>query len=69
MGVRQEGNGYVNGEIKIKLVFQATVGEKKSYDEVIISGTPNIHSKIEGGINGDVATCAITLDLLGHDNQ
>ncbi|MEO1260708.1 MAG: dihydrodipicolinate reductase [Bacteroidota bacterium] len=63
-GVRQEGNGYINGEIKIKLIFQATVGEKKSYDEVIISGTPNIHSKINGGVNGDVATCAITLNTI-----
>ena len=63
-GVRQEGNGYVNGEMKVKLIFQAAVGEKKSYDEIIISGTPNIHSKISGGVNGDVATCAITLNTI-----
>ena len=63
-GVRQVGNGYVNGEIKIKLVFQATVGEKKSYDEVVIKGTPDIRSVIEGGVNGDVATCAITLNTI-----
>ena len=63
-GVRQIGNGYVNDEVKIKLVFQATVGEKESYDEVIIEGNPNIHSKIQGGINGDVATCAITLNAI-----
>ncbi len=63
-GVRQEGNGYVNGEAKIRLVFQATVGEKESYDEVVIDGTPNIRSKVEGGVNGDVATCAITLNAI-----
>ncbi len=63
-GVRQVGNGYVNGEVKIKLVFQATVGEPESYDEVVIDGTPNIHSKIAGGVNGDVATCAITLNAI-----
>lgn len=63
-GVRQEGNGYVNGEAKIRLIFQATVGEKESFDEVVIEGTPNIRSKIEGGVNGDVATCAITLNAI-----
>ncbi len=63
-GVRQVGNGYVNGEVKIKLEFQATVGEPESYDEVVIDGTPRIASKIAGGVNGDVATCAITLNAI-----
>lgn len=63
-GVRQEGNGYVNGDIKIRLTFQATVGEPESYDEVIIHGAPHIHSKITGGVNGDIATCAITLNAI-----
>ncbi len=63
-GVRQIGNGYQNGELKIELVFQATVGEPESYDEVIIEGTPGIRSRIEGGVNGDVATCAITLNAI-----
>ena len=63
-GVRQVGNGYQNGELKIELVFQATVGEPESYDEVIIKGKPDIHSRIEGGVNGDVATCAITLNSI-----
>jgi 4-hydroxy-tetrahydrodipicolinate reductase len=63
-GVRQVGNGYLNGEVKIQLIFQASVGEPESFDEVIIEGTPNIHSKIAGGVNGDVATCAITLNAI-----
>ncbi len=63
-GVRQVGNGYVGSEVKVKLVFQATVGEKESYDEVVIEGNPGIRSKIEGGVNGDVATCAITLNAI-----
>ena len=63
-GVRQIGNGYVNGVVKIKLEFQASIGEPESYDEVIIDGTPRIQSKIAGGVNGDVATCAITLNAI-----
>lgn len=61
-GVCQIGRGYVDGEEKITLVFQAAVGEAESYDEVIIKGTPKIRSKIAGGVNGDVATCAITVN-------
>lgn len=61
-GVRQVGLGYVNGEERIRLTFQAAVGERESYDEVKIIGTPNITSRIMGGVNGDIATCAITLN-------
>lgn len=63
-GVCQTGNGYVHGELKIKLVFQATVGEPESYDEIIITGNPNLNSRIAGGVNGDVATCAIVLNAI-----
>ncbi|MDX1939552.1 MAG: hypothetical protein SFU99_03325 [Saprospiraceae bacterium] len=63
-GVRQIGNGYVGGEMKVHLVFQATVGEPESYDEIIIKGNPNIISRISGGVNGDVATCAIVLNAI-----
>lgn len=63
-GVRQVGNGYVEGEPKIHLVFQATVGEPESYDEIIIKGNPNIISRIAGGVNGDIATCAIVLNAI-----
>lgn len=61
-GVCQIGRAYADDQLKISLIFQATVGEKHSYDEVIIKGTPNIRSKIEGGINGDVATSAIVIN-------
>lgn len=63
-GVRQIGNAYVDGLLKIELEFQATVGEPESYDEVIINGNPEIRSKIQGGVNGDIATCAITLNAI-----
>lgn len=63
-GVRQTGNGYVNGERKVILVFQATVGEPSSYEEVFIAGTPEICSRIPCGVNGDIATCAIALNAI-----
>jgi 4-hydroxy-tetrahydrodipicolinate reductase len=63
-GVEQVGSGYVNGEEKIKLVFRAAVGEEKSYDRITIKGLPNITTEIDGGLNGDVATCAITVNAV-----
>ena len=63
-GVRQVGRGFVGGEVKIELQFQAAVGEPESYDEIIISGQPNIQSRIAGGVNGDIATGAITINAI-----
>lgn len=61
-GIRQTGRGFVNGEEKIRLSFQAAVGEPDSYDEVEIYGVPHIRSRIIGGVHGDVATCSIILN-------
>lgn len=63
-GIKQIGKAFIGSKEKIRLVFQASVGESKPYDEVKIIGDPGIVSKIDGGINGDVATCAITLNAI-----
>lgn len=64
IGVRQEGRAYFKGEERIKLIFEAAVGTGVSYDEVNIVGEPNICSRIEGGVHGDVATCSIVLNAI-----
>ena len=64
MGVRQEGRAFYGGEEKIKLIFEAAVGSGTSFDEIKICGTPDIHSRIEGGVNGDIATCSIVLNAI-----
>jgi hypothetical protein len=61
-GVQQIGRGIVNGEEKITLMFRASIGEPNPHDTVEITGDPNITSTIPGGVHGDVATCAITLN-------
>ena len=63
-GVEQIGRGFVGATEVIRLHFRAAVGEKQSYDTVEIAGTPAIKSSIAGGLNGDVATCAITVNAL-----
>ena len=64
LGVNQIGRGYVKGEETITLIFKATVGEPNPHDRVIIEGTPDIDMTIKDGINGDIATCAITINSI-----
>lgn len=64
MGVRQVGKASFLGKEKIELVFEAAVGTGTSYDEVLIKGQPDIHSKIDGGVHGDIATCSIVLNTI-----
>ncbi|UCD48669.1 MAG: hypothetical protein JSW27_14180 [Phycisphaerales bacterium] len=61
-GVHQVGRGFVGDNEVITLTFTAAVAEPESYEEVQIEGTPAFHSRIDGGIHGDVATCAVTLN-------
>jgi len=61
-GVHQLGRAMENGKERILLVFKAAIGEPSSFDEVRIIGQPNITSKIDGGVNGDIATCAIIVN-------
>ncbi|MGD8530953.1 MAG: hypothetical protein PVG97_08235 [Syntrophobacterales bacterium] len=63
-GVQQIAKGYVNADEKITLEFRASIGETNPHDTIEISGNPNIRSTIDGGLNGDVATCAITINAI-----
>jgi 4-hydroxy-tetrahydrodipicolinate reductase len=63
-GVKQIGKGWVGGAELITLEFIAAVGQPTSSDTIEIRGTPDITSTIPGGINGDIATCAITVNAI-----
>ncbi len=63
-GVEQVGTGLMGGREVITLEFRAAVGEPQSFDRVEIFGEPDIESTIPGGVNGDIATCAITINAL-----
>ena len=63
-GVYQVGRGFVGPDEVITLTFRAAVGEPESYEEVRIEGEPAFRSRIAGGINGDLATCAVTLNAV-----
>ena len=64
LGVQQLGIGMVRGCEAIRLVFRAAIGETECRDRIIIDGSPSIDSCVKGGVNGDVATCAILINAL-----
>lgn len=63
-GVEQVAHGFRDGKEVLTLYFRAAVGEPKSYDRVEIRGDPPMRMTFEGGVNGDTATSAITLNAI-----
>lgn len=63
-GVEQLARGYMGEKEVVTLIFKAAVGIEKPHDSVTISGNPDFTSKIEGGINGDIATSAIIVNAV-----
>jgi 4-hydroxy-tetrahydrodipicolinate reductase len=63
-GLAQEGIGYVAGEPLITLHLEAYLGAPESFDSVLIEGSPRIHSKIAGGVHGDIATASMVVNSI-----
>jgi len=63
-GVEQTGSAKAKGREVLKLHFRAAVGEPESFDRVEIDGEPSFTTMIPGGVNGDIATCAITINAI-----
>ncbi len=63
LGIIQDGAGYRNGEPLIRMHMEAYLGAPDTIDTVRIQGSPNLTSTVRG-IEGDVATAAITLNAM-----
>ncbi len=63
-GVRQVAAGYRGKEAVIKMVFQAAIGQADPMDRVIIRGEPGLDVVFKGGVHGDIATSAMTLNAI-----
>lgn len=63
-GIIQDGVGYRAGEPIITLHMEAYLGAPESFDAVRITGSPSIHSHIDGGVHGDIATASITVNSI-----
>lgn len=64
-GVKQTASGYTaSGERVVFLDFQAAIGQRDPRDRVVIDADPPLDVTIKGGVHGDVATSAITLNTI-----
>jgi 4-hydroxy-tetrahydrodipicolinate reductase len=63
-GIIQRGNGYMDGEPRIRLRLEAYLGAPESYESVLIEGSPRIHSRIDGGVHGDIATASMAVNSI-----
>ena len=63
-GLIQRGTGYVAGEPRIRLRLEAYLGAPESYESVLIEGLPRIHSRIDGGVHGDIATASMAVNSI-----
>ncbi|MCC7070138.1 MAG: dihydrodipicolinate reductase [Deltaproteobacteria bacterium] len=64
LGVEQIGRATRGDHVVVELLFRATFGAERSWDRVLIEGEPRLDVRIEGGIPGDVATCAIVANAV-----
>jgi 4-hydroxy-tetrahydrodipicolinate reductase len=63
-GLVQRGVGYGKGRPLIQLRLEAYLGAPASYESVLIEGSPRIHSRIEGGVHGDIATASMAVNSI-----
>jgi len=64
VGLSSTAYGTLGGEEVITLVFNANAAVEEEYDEIIITGVPDIQQKIIGGVHGDVGTVAVTVNSI-----
>lgn len=64
-GVRQVATGHnAAGTAVITLEFQAAIGQENPRDRLVIEGDPRLEMIIPGAVQGDIATSAITLNMI-----
>lgn len=63
-GLISKAYGYLKGKPFIELEFIAHCEVEEEYDELIIEGIPRVHSRIIGGIHGDIGTTSVISNLI-----
>lgn len=64
IGINQVARGMVDSKEVISLTLNAYVAPPECYDEIRISGKPNIALRVTGGVHGDLATSAIVVNAI-----
>jgi 4-hydroxy-tetrahydrodipicolinate reductase len=63
-GIIQDGAGYRHGTAVITMHMEAYLGAPEPYDEVRITGVPNLTMRIPGGVHGDIATASLVVNSI-----
>ncbi|MFQ3294481.1 MAG: hypothetical protein ACI9EZ_002041 [Halobacteriales archaeon] len=63
-GIHQVATGTVDGETRIEVDLSIYLGAPDPHDEIRIEGMPDVHSIVEGGFPGDVATAAVAVNVM-----
>ena len=63
-GIVQDGVGYRGKDAVISLHMEAYLGAPETFDEVRLTGSPNLRVRAHGGYHGDVATASIVVNSL-----
>lgn len=64
VGVRQVARGTAKGEENVTLKLEMYLGAPDSVDTASIKGTPDLTLTVPGGIHGDLATAAVTVNCI-----
>lgn len=63
-GIKQSARGYTKTGLVVSLDLQMYVGAESPRDHILIDGSPSIDMTVAGGIAGDIATAAITVNAI-----
>ncbi|MFX0116335.1 MAG: dihydrodipicolinate reductase [Candidatus Hodarchaeota archaeon] len=64
LGLKSRAVGDRNGENFVILDFIAFAEASPEYDEVKVEGLPSIRQRIEGGLQGDICTTGIVVNMI-----
>lgn len=63
-GLKSIAHGHLNGKPVITMEFVSHAGVKEEYDSIVVDGIPRVEEKIIGGINGDVGTVDVIVNMI-----
>ena len=63
-GIKQSARGYAKSGLVISLDLHMYVGADSPRDHVVIDGSPSMDMTVKGGIAGDIATAAISVNAI-----
>jgi hypothetical protein len=63
-GIHQELTATVRGSVVLRLILDIAVNVEESRDHIVIEGKPPVNLIVQGGLHGDFATSAITVNVV-----